>query len=270
MHSFWISLQGSLAEAFSSFVAALPLPAFWQLSLFSAVLGCILVWLYRFVSFQSYLSKLKKKIAAVALEPFLFSDSARVSVLSPLRLAGLSCRYLAVSIPPLLVLALPAIWALSFLNQSFGYDAVPQQGQVEVTVNGESAKDIRQLELNVLGKDFSVTPVVRAAREQTAWAGLRRVSSEGNSEISVSNGTEEVKVALEGPEAVPVLSALWWKRILYPGSKRKLPSGISDIEISFPARNYNIFGLQLPWIVVALIASMGAGFVFAKMCKIQL
>lgn len=272
MNSFWLTFQGSCGDAFSNVFAFLPGSDLTQLIVFSVVLGILLIWLYRFVSFQKQLLLLKKKIATTALEPFLFADSARISLFTPLRLAVLAGKYMALSVPPLLLLAVPVIWLLGLWNQVIGYSELRPGQQVVVNILAEKSRDIRQLQVEVEGNGFTTTPLVRSYPEAQAWLGLRRAEGAGinDNTLLIKVGSDALQIPLSVFPVLPVITASSWNRLLFPGSNLKIPAGIREISIDYPARYFEISGINIPWVVLFLIVSMISGLVFAKILHIQI
>lgn len=271
MTSVWLSFQGRSAEIFADLMSAIPGSDLLKLTILSAFLGVLLIWLYRFVSFQSKLLILKRRIGTIALEPFLFSDSARISLLTPLRLFGLASKYLLLSLPPLLILAGPVLWVLGLLNQVVGYSAPTQGEQMIVSIMAEKPRDVRQLQVSVEGTGFSISPLVRAYSESQAWLGIRRTDSEisNNDNFLVKVENQVLQIPLSGAPTLPVMTLAGWNRLLFPGNSSVIPAGIKEISIDFPERYFEIFGTKIPWVILFLIVSMLSGLLFAKVLKIQ-
>ena len=269
MLAFWLKFQGMAGESFAKVMSVLPGSDLLQLLVSSALIGILMVWLYSLVSFQKSLAALKRRISTVVFEPFLFSDSARISLLAPLRLIGLACRYMALSVPPLLILAGPVVWMLGLWNQVVGYDDIKPGEQVVVSIIAENPKNIRQLQVSLEGEGFSISPLVRSFHDAKAWTGLQASESQPKGALLVKTGDSTVRIPLSGTPALALLTESPWKRFLFPGSKVALPDGIEEIAIDLPARHFEILGTKVSWAVLFLIVSMISGLVFAKKFKIQ-
>ena len=275
MLSLWLNLQGTAGDLFSRVLAFLPGSQILHLVLFSTIVGILLVWFYSFVSFQKRLASLKKRIAALVYEPFLFSDSARISLLTPLRIAGLGAQYFLLSLPALIILACPAIWLLGLLNQSVGYDYVKPGEQILVTISAENAKNIRQLQVSLEGAGFEATSMVRSFPMAQAWVALRASPQKSATTLIIKASDSIIKIPLQGDYPnqaawLAVITNSGWRRLLYPGSKLQLPGALSEISIAYPARQFLLMGVELSWMSLFILISMISGFAFAKKFKVQI
>jgi len=268
--SLWVQFQGATADQLASLMAVMPGSDFIQLAFFSLLSGIVLIFLYRLFSFQKALQNLKRRIATVALEPFLFKESVRISLLSPLRLIGLAAGYVLLSLPALLVLAVPVLWLLGHWNQIEGYSNLKANNQVEIAIDGKDARAIRSLQAQLSNERFILTPAVRSMHQSQAWLGLTPLSENATGDLIVTSNGASIRIPLQAQNHVAVLSDNPVMRLLYPGSQLKLPAGIQKISINYPERSFLLFGVALSWVVVFFLISFIAGLMAAKFFAITI
>jgi hypothetical protein len=270
MLDFWLSFQSASAELAALFLHKIHLPLGLKLLLCSAVLGAVFVYLYSFISFQNSLSGLKKKITAAAIEPFLFRDSLALSISSPIKLFFLGLKYLTISLPPLFILALPMVWILGFLNQSFGYRDLEPGDRIFVTILADNAKAIRGLELKAELTGMELSETVKAPFLGQAYAELRVTTAAASGHLNLIFGTENVKLPIGlAPAAIPILTKVYWEKLLFPGAKLRLPPGFSQVSLALPDRSYQLFDISLHWIIIFFVVSLVSGLLFARYSGIE-
>lgn len=243
----------SIAGFFDNFTST------WSLVLLSAILGVILVWLYKYISFQKSIFRVKRKISSEILEPLVFRDSPLSSIGSFLKLFISASHYLSLTLPPFLILGLPVVWIFGFMNQSYGYEKPTKPFSVIVELENPRT---RTSLMDPTGKN-EISPPVRSLSESTiAW----RVTPLGGS--LVLNGITIYPALTNG--FVPILSNSSLEKLLYPGSGLNLPEGISRVQLDLPTREIDLKLFSLHWIFVFLLVSIVSGVIFAKFKRIEI
>jgi len=239
----------SVATLFDQFTSS------WSLVAISAVLGIILVWLYKFISFQKTIYEIKRMISAELLEPLVFRDSPLSSIGSFGKLFISAFKYLSLTLPPFLILGLPVVWIFGYMNQSYGYEKPSKPFTVNVELENPRAK----VSLIDPTSKSSITPPVRSFSDSTiAW----RVTP-NNGELKLNDLT--IYPALKNG-AVPIFTKDFALRFLYPGNGSVVPDGVSKITLDLPTREI----ASLHWIFVFLIVSIVSGLIFAKIKRIEI
>lgn len=243
----------SIAGFFDNFTST------WSLIVISAILGVILVWLYKYISFQKTILRVKRKISCEILEPLVFRDSPLSSISSFLKLFISAGHYLCLTLPPFLILGLPVVWIFGFMNQSYGYQKPTRPFTVTVELENPRTKTslIDPTEKN------EISPPVKSLSESTiAW----RVTPLGGS--LVLNGITIYPALTNG--SVPILTNSAIEKLIYPGSGIKLPQGISRVQLDLPTREIDLKLFSLHWIFVFLLVSIFSGLIFAKFKRIEI
>ncbi len=270
MKDLLISFQSQAGQLAYSIFASLPVSRIISLTVISALLGILFVYLYSFISFQSALAKVKKKIFAAAMEPFLFRDSLLLSITSPLRIFALGFKYLALCLPPLVILAVPMLWLLGFLNQGYGYGDLAAGDRIFISISAEGAREIRPLELESDLKGAEVSALVKSPVRAEAYAELRVNENNPSGFLKLKGAKDSLEIPLpEHRFALPVFTEVAWKKLLFPGARYNLPAGIKDIEFQYPAAHYEIFSVRLHWLILFFVVSVFSGLIFAKYAGVE-
>lgn len=241
--------MSSVAVLFDHFTST------WSLVAISAALGIILVWLYKFISFQKTIYRIKRKISAELLEPLIFRDSPLSSIGSFGKLSISAFKYLSLTLPPFLILGLPVVWIFGYMNQSYGYESPKRP----FTVNAELKNPRVKVSLSDPSDKNIISLPVRSFSDSTiSW----RVTP-NNGELKLNDLV--IYPALKNG-FVPVFTNDFTLRFLYPGNGLPIPDGVSKITLDLPARKI----ASLHWIFVFLIVSIVSGLIFARLKQIEI
>jgi len=244
-------------------------PGWLSLTLISAVLGVLLLLIYKYTSNQKAIGRVRDDIKANLLAIKLFKDSFSVTCRSQARVFGASFKLLFFSIVPMLVMIVPVCLILA--QMGLWYQVRPlhlgdEPVIVRLTVNGtldtlpqvtlESLPAARTLigPVRVLSKKelfWKIKPIEEGNHPLIFQVGERRYEKE----LAIGEGFMRVSPKRPGADFVDVL--------LYPLEKPfAADSPVHSISVDYPARGSQIYGIPW-WIAYFFVASM----VFAFLCK---
>jgi hypothetical protein len=236
-------------------------PPIVSLTLVSLTAAVGLLVLFKHTSNQQALAETKRQIRAGLLELRLFQDSPGLMRRSVGALLLQQARYLRLALVPAVWALVPLALLLSHLQAHYGYDGLwpSSQSLVTVRLSPDAAGAVRPaLSLTAPPGLRIETPCVwTPALREGAW---RIVPDRpGEYELHVTaNGVGATKrlrvstaVAARAPHrAAPEI----WDEFLNPGEP-PLPTRapIESIDVSYPSRAIDVFGISIPWIVVFLV-----------------
>ena len=238
----------------------------------------LMLWIFKLTSNQERIKKAKNAIKAHLLELRLFKDNMRISLRAQGKILKANFAYITGNLKPMLVMIVPIVLVLAQLNLWFGAAALRPGEQTLVKVGIDKAKDPLAMEIGLEpSAGIAVeTPGVRAADEhEIAWR--IRALAEGPAALTFAvAGRTIVKPVAVGGRALAKVSPLTvdrsiFRQLLYPGEK-PLPADtpLRSIEILYQAKNLNLFGLSVNWLVAYFILSIIFGFAFKGIFKVEI
>jgi hypothetical protein len=257
----------------------------------AALFGVVFAFLYGRVSNQTAIQAIKKRIAALFYEAFVFRHDVCLSLRAQGGMLLSALIYFSYAVKPILILLLPAIILLSLINQFFGYLPLSTQKPALVSLKLKDSSEIYNISLKS-NQFFSVTPPLRVTKEKEIYW---RIIPSGVTpakkgelplkplQLSVTKDKKELArfpLVVEGvnrshaSQAInccTILSnysqpGLTW--LLYPHFLQ-LPNLIESFSVDYPVKNYLFFGFMLSWIVVFFLVSLISGLVTCKIFKIE-
>jgi len=254
------------------------LDAWFGMVFISFLTGLLMLFIFRLTSNQAGIKNVKDKIKAHLLELRLFKDNLNISLKAQGRILRYNLRYIGYSFKPMLVMIIPLILILVQLNVWFGYEPLrPGESAILKVKLEENAKPTELAEAVEAPAGLVVeTPALRI-EEQKEIDWRIRAASKGVHEISLRIGgqslTKSIAVGL-GP--LDRISPVKVKRgfveeVLNPGEKPLPSSGlIKSIEVSYPPKRMNLFGLRLHWLIVYFALSIIIGFALKRPFRVEI
>jgi hypothetical protein len=213
---------------------------------FSAVAGILILWAFKLTSNQRALKATRRRVISHLLAMRLFADDPIVILRSQLRLLGWNLRYMALLVPPFLVVAIPLFFAWNHIDAVWGRAPL---------MPGDTAVVTARLRGNASGAQLVApawlaieTPPVRVlAEDEVSWR--VRVRQEGAGEVSVRIGAERADKRIE---ARPGLH--------YLGERATSASGpVEWVEVRYPRAHLSLLGVSASWVVwFCLISTVSA------------
>jgi uncharacterized membrane protein (DUF106 family) len=257
-----------------------PLPLFASLSVVSLVTAIALLMAVRATSNQRAIAAVKRQIHADLFEIRLFNDDLRAMLRAEVDILRHNATYLRLSLVPMLWMLIPVALVVAQLECHFGYSGVGVGQPVLITAQWKSQASVggagypldRQPMTLEAGSGIRVeTPAIWfPALQQAIWRVV--ADTPGDYLIRLRIGGETYAKTLHVSNGLARRSPVRMERGLlgelqYP-SEAPLPESapLTSISVAYPASHFDLFGRQVPWIIVYLIQSI----IFALVLKTPL
>ncbi len=254
--------------------ASVPALGMVFISIISAVWALLL---FKAVTPQARLQAIRDNLFGHIYEMGLYQD--HLSILGRIQgdLAKANLRYLGFTLPALMALTIPMILTLGQLEGRYARRPlqVGEETVLTITLADSLLDDMQEVRLEVsAGVAVAAGPVRNGRTGTMSWR--LRAMADGAHELRVLHGSE-----LAGSfnflvgDGIPRLhdsnqnSALGI--MLYPGAPDLSgSSGLSGLNIQWPARETGYLGFQLNWLVAFMVFSMVAGLLMKDFQKVSL
>ncbi|MGI9556626.1 MAG: hypothetical protein ACR2N5_01655 [Solirubrobacterales bacterium] len=239
--------------------------ALFDMMLWPTLMGVLAILVYKAVSNQKALARVKGQITMRLLEIRLFSHDIVQVLKSTGAILGKNVVYLGNHMLPMAVMLLPFIIIIAQLVASYAYEPSPK-GSVEllhVQLDPDAGVSARDVELALPEGIVLDAPPVRTADHQAFWR--LRAEEEGDHVLSIKVGDEVYEKGWAvGGEArkVPMKKLRGLEAILYP-AELALPSGapVLSIELEMHPRTLGPLPAgELGIVLWVLVLSLAAGF----------
>jgi hypothetical protein len=244
----------------------------------SLVTAFLMLEVFKLTSSQDGIRKAKNAIKAHLLELWLFKDNMRVSLRAQGRILRANVRYVACNSKPLLVMIVPLVLILAQLNLWFGASSLKPGETTLVKLKLDKAADPLVLAIDIEpSPGLAVeTAAVRIADEhEVAWRIRAPEKGPASLSVHVAGRTLDLPIAVAGRPLSKVsrlsVGRSIFKELLYPGGK-PLPGDtpVTSIEVLYPSRGLDFFGLSLHWLVAYFVLSIIFGFGFKGVFKVEI
>ena len=270
----WINAAaGAAVSALVWPVSALPpLAVLAVVSLLTAV-GMLLV--FRRTSDQARLAQVKRAMHAGFFELRLFNRDLRAILAAQAGILRQNLAYLRLSLVPLLWMIVPITLLVGQLHFRFGYAPLAPGDTTLVSVrldeawtaaNGDRVDELVRVEATT-GLELETPPVWIPSLGEATWR--LRVNAPGPQAVTVGVGDAVVTKAIEpggrlAPRSPVKPSSRLVDQILYP-AEAPVPDGnaIDAIAVRYPAREIDVLGWRLHWMIVYF----GLSMLFALMLR---
>ena len=240
------------------------------LTVVSAILGVLLLIVFRYTSPQTALKGVGHRVRANMLAMKLYKDELRVTFGAQKNLFIESAKRFTFSLPPLVVMLPPMILALAQMSLWWQWrPLLPGEETVMIVrFTGDGWDKGHEMSLTLPdGVELSAPPVHVDLQRQVAYRLRATKAGHHVLKFNVGNrtiekefpvGKEFTKVSIKRPRAS------FWEQLLYPGEPTPHPtSGIESIEVKFPDRVNKLLWWDVHWIITFFILSL----VFALIAK---
>ncbi len=243
----------------------------------SFLTGLLMLFIFRLTSNQKGIRQAKDMIKAHLLELRLFKDSLPITLRAQGQILKHNFRYIGYSAKPMLIMLIPLLVILAQLNLWFGYEALraDETTILKVSLKERSAPMDLAVELKVPSGLAIETPPLRLAESgEINWR--IRAKEEGSHELRIElAGQSFTKIVTAASKSLmricPIKTSRLVDEFLYPGEKPLSPKvPVTSVEITYPARRLNFFGLNFHWLIPYLILSILFGFVFKRPFRVEI
>ena len=242
------------------------LPAWLSLTIISAVLGALMLLLFKYTSNQTAIGRVRDTIKFHLLAMKLFKDNPKVILKTPWQIIAQAFLLLFHAIRPMLIMALP--FALIMGQMGLWYQfrpmAVGEQTLVTVQLADSDANPMPQVTLAPSPiHEVLVGPVRVPSKHQVFWQ--IQAAESGHHILAFQVADQQVQKQLAvGDDLMPVsadrpgLDVM--DLILHPAEKPfDESSPVQSISIGYPGRFSELFGAGL-WVWGVLVIAIAAGF----------
>lgn len=241
------------------------LPAFWALTLLSAVSGAFMLWVVGKTTPQRRVEIARSRMASAIYEMRLFLDSPVRIVRSQGRMLGWSFAYIGYMLPAFVILTLPLGLLFVHMEARYGQAALPTGVPIVITVTMEPGAALSEIAPGALPPGVRVTaPPLRVTDEDRVY--LRAIIDQpGTYALPVRVGDAVVEKRLV---ADPTAQAMNTERcrgvclLASYGDEAPLPGalGVASIMVEHPAADQAWVPLGMPWwlywLLVATVAAL--------------
>ncbi len=241
----------------------------------SAVIGLLMVLVFRYTSNQSAIRLAKDALKANLLAVRLFQDQIPVVLRSYVRMLAGTGRYLKLAFKPLLFVILPLILLISQLDRYLGFAPIAPGHEFLIKVCAANPDNLDALSLQLPPEMMTTAPPVHiAADNEVVW----RVVAEKDGNYSIKVGvpgnmsSKQAVVSSEVARLSPVrLRGQFWNRLFF-SSEPALPdnSPMQAVEVRYLARSIHFAWLDWNWIWLFFVLSLVAGFFFKTVLRIEI
>jgi len=244
----------------------------------SLLTGFLMLLVFRFTSNQEGIRKVKNRIKAHLLEFRLFKDSLSISLKAQGNILRYNLKYLGYYGKPMLVMIIPLILILIQLNIWFGYQSLEPGETAILRVELEEDMNLLNIEFTIepsTGFDIETPPLRIEEEREVNWR--LRAKEKGIHDLTLLINSQRLtkKVAV-AQKPLSKVSSLKVRRNLIdelfnpgePPLSKDLP--IEQVEVKYPARNMNLFGWHIHWLIIYVALSVIFGFAFRGVFKVEI
>lgn len=247
----------------------------WALTVFSALAGVLMLWIFGAVSDQTTIRVLRDRIRGNLIGVRLFGDDLHVLFRLQWRLIRDNVVFLKYAVVPLLVMIVPVLLIIVQLNLRFAAAPLEPSRPALVKVTLRDAATIeRGVTLQVPEGVVVETPAVRVAQRREVFWRIRPERA-GRYTLQIRAGQDEVTKELRVGEGWGAISTLrtgrgLWQMLLYPGEAPIASGPIESIAVLHPPLELRLFGWNVDWLVFFFLISLISGFAFRRVLGVEI
>jgi hypothetical protein len=240
-------------------------PAYFDLLLWPVLAGVMALLVYKRVSNQEGIERIKRMIAVRLYEIRLFRHDPLQVVTSTGRIMASNTRYLGLNFVPLVVLLVPMLIVLVQLVSNYAFAPAPvgTVDLLEVRLDPRSGVSPRQVELELPEGVALEAPPVRTAEGEIFWRLRADEAGDHELRLRVAGETLTKTWAVGGASRkVPVMRTKSWEALLYPGEAAlERSSPVHTMALSYPERDLGLLpGGELGILATFFGLSLLSGF----------
>ena len=253
------------------------LPPIGVLLVHGLLMGILALSAYALVSNQAVIKRTKNRLLARVLEIRLFQDDPLAVIGSFFRVLGGTVLYMIASLKPLIVMLPIVVLWITQLAGYFEWRPLKTGETTVVVAKMEKGTDITSGSptLTVPAGLKIETEAMRSLKDnEIVWRVKAEGAATGVMKITAGGSTAEKEIAAGGGKLQQVsperLKTGFWDKIYYPYESSLAADGpFSEIRVSYPQAQIKIFGHEMNWLIILLIASILFGFALKKPFKVE-
>ena len=251
------------------------LPAWLSLTVISAVLGVLMLILFKYTSNQTAIGRVRDAIKAHLLAMKLFKDNIPVVLKSQVKILLNAFLLLVHSFRPMLVMIIPFSLLLGQLGLWYQSRPLSVGEEALVTVQLADSDEDPMPPVSLQPSDAAVVmtgPVRVPSKRQVFWqiqakeAGCQQLTfqvadQQVQKELAIGDGLMSVSMTRPGLNITDL--------ILHPAEKPfKKTSPVQSISIAYPDRPSKLTGTDF-WIISLFVISMAVAFIFKPFFNVK-
>lgn len=262
MPAFVATVRGALEGALSPLHR---LPAEIALGVSAVLCAVVTLAVLKVTTKKGALETARDRMASAILEMRLYLDAPRRVLYAQARLLGWSLRYVALTLPSLLVLAPTLGLVLVHHALRYEYAPLPTGEQVLLRVDLSDAAAVEDLVIKGPDELEVTAPPFRDPEAGRAYLRLKLPAPETYTLVLTASGATVNKILVADPEAPASLErSAGWSGIFTESVEPPLPAGgpFRHISIPHPAAHTEVWGM--PWWAYWLLVTMVAVFALRR------
>ncbi|MFT5783370.1 MAG: uncharacterized membrane protein (DUF106 family) [Candidatus Krumholzibacteriia bacterium] len=268
------ALNNGMTKLFDLLLAPMAGSPVWTMVVVSIVTSVWALLLFKAVTPQSQLTRVRDRLFGHIYEMGLYQDHLRIVGRIQWDLAKANLRYMSLTLPALIVLMVPMVLTLAQLDSRFANRPL-HEGEVAVFTVALAETDLDAVYLQLpSGVTIGAGPVRDPSAQEVAW--LLRVDGPVTDELVVFAGEEEI-----ARRSVPVGDGLislgeesqthWFHTLLYPGAPGLSSAGVvTAMTLKLPDRQVEYLGFGLDWLIAFMLISMVAGLAIKDVLRVSI
>ena len=248
----------------------------WGLVVTSVATGVMMLFIFRCVSDQPGIRKIKNRIKARIFELRLFGHDLGLMWESQKDLCRDNLAYLKFSVKPMLLMIVPV--GLIMIQSGVWFARHPIEAGTSAIVRikfDDQAPFNENFRLRVPEGIVIETPALRIPEEKEIDWRIKALK-EGTYALEFDSDSAMIGKTIIVDSRLARLSLMrvssnWLSQLLYPAEKSLPPgSGLDYIEVGYPTVSYHILGWKIHWLVIFFVISIATGLILKAFFRIEM
>ncbi len=253
------------------------LPPIGVLLVHALLMGILALAAYALVSNQAVIKRTKNRLLARVLEIRLFQDDPLAVTGSFMRVLGGTVLYMTASLKPLIVMLPIVVLWITQLAGWFEWRPLRAGESTVVVAKMQKGTDIMtgSATLSVPAGLTVETEAMRSLKDnEIVWRVKADGAASGAMMITAGGSSAEKEIAAVTGGLAQVspkrLKTGFWEKAYYPYEVPLAADGpFTEIRVSYPVAQIKVFGQEMNWLIILLIASILFGFALKKPFKVE-
>ena len=243
----------------------------------SAVVGVLMLLIWRYTSNQAAIADVRRQISAHLLATRLFKDNLAVTFRAQRQILWQALRLLGHAVRPTVIMAVPFVLVMSQLGLHYEFRPAVVGRPVRVTA---TIKPGRSMD-GAAGRIALPEGVTCDRNDPCRAEALRTVdwrvvpSRAGDFTLKLGAADDIVAMPLTTGASFSRISKMrgggWFDRVLF-SAEPSIPAAsvFESVTIHYPARSTPILGYDVHWLITLLVFSIVFAFVFKPILKVHI